>query len=111
MLTIDRAGAVIDRRVPGSRRTIRPVTTMTSNGASSGGAPAPREPGSFDGANATMTPSVGWKMVSAGQGQALLLHQRGLADEVSETQGGYSGMVLSSIRAVRRLTSPRAVLQ
>jgi hypothetical protein len=90
VLTVDRSGAVIDRRVPGSRRTMRPIITRTGGGSSSGSAPAP-DTGVSDGANALMTPSVGWKMVGVRQGEALILHQRGLADEVSETQGGYSG--------------------
>ena len=89
VLTVDRAGTIIDRRSPGIRRTIRPVTMRGPNGASSGGAPA--DTGGSDGGNALMTPSVGWKMVPVRQGEALLLHQRGLADEVSETPGGYSG--------------------
>jgi YD repeat-containing protein len=95
VLTVDRAGAVIDRRVPGSRTTFRPVTTMNGAGSSGGGisSGSARDPSSAGGSNgnALMTPSVGWKMVGIGQGEALILHQRGLADEVSETPGGYSG--------------------
>jgi len=92
VLTVDRAGDVIDRRAPGSRRTVRPVTMGgSSGGGSAGGLPIDTSGGSSDGANALMTPSVGWKMVGVRQGEALILHQRGLQGEVSETHGGYSG--------------------
>jgi hypothetical protein len=91
VLTVDRAGTVIDRRVPGSRRTVRPVTTRNGTSGSAGGAPTVDTFGGGGEGNALMTPSVGWKMVGVRQGEALILHQRGLADEVSETQGGYSG--------------------
>jgi hypothetical protein len=92
VLTVNRVGEVMDRRVPGSRRTSRPVTVIGTNGSAGGAAQDPSFGGaSGDGGNATMTPSVGWKMVGVGQGEAFLLHQRGLADEVSETPGGYSG--------------------
>jgi len=94
VLTIDRAGTVIDRRQPGARRTNRPFSPRNGDGSSSGtaggsGSSGPRGEPSSDGANALMTPSVGWKMIPVRQGEALLLHQRGLVDEVSETQGGY----------------------
>jgi hypothetical protein len=97
VLTIDRSGAVIDRRVPGSRRTIRPITMTNAEGTSSGGPVVDNVVGGSDGANALMTPSVAWKMVGVRRGEALVLHQRGLADEVSETPGGYSGQGCGSI--------------
>jgi mono/diheme cytochrome c family protein len=94
VLTIDRAGAVVGRRVPGSRRTIRPVNNFNNGSGSSGGSAEAPSGGDFTGGgdgNALMTASVAWKMIPVRNGEALLLHQRGLADEVSETQGGYSG--------------------
>jgi mono/diheme cytochrome c family protein len=92
VLTIDRAGAIVGRKTPGSRRTIRPIATDSNgNPVGEGSADVARGPGFNDGGNATMTAAVAWKMIPVRNGEALLLHQRGLADEVSETQGGYSG--------------------
>jgi YD repeat-containing protein len=101
VLTIDRAGKVLRRQVPGARRTFRTVTTTNGN-VSQGSSQ-----------EALMTPSVAWKMVPLRLGETLVLHQRGLADEVSETPGGYSGqdcggIIESTVSRVGPLGDPTA---
>ncbi len=39
----------------------------------------------------TMVPSVAWRLIPYRPGQALMVHQRALADEVSVESGGYAG--------------------
>jgi hypothetical protein len=90
VLTIDRAGEIVGRRTPGSRKTFRPVSTPTMGPPGSRSDVAPNSGGS-DVGEALMTASVAWKMVRLRDGEALILHQRALNGEVSETQGGYAG--------------------
>jgi hypothetical protein len=83
VLTVDRDGKILARQTPSPRRTFRPKAAVNEGNTAS---PASDVPPSL------MTASVGWKMIGLQTGQALLLHQRGLSDEVSETTpGGYGG--------------------
>jgi hypothetical protein len=93
VLTIDRDGRMLGKSAPPPRQVTRLVIDANGTGTS--------QPG-------MMTPSVAWKMVSLKVGQTLMLHQRGLADEVPVSQpGGYggdcNGIVESAVSAVNPL--------
>jgi mono/diheme cytochrome c family protein len=100
VLTLDADGQMTSRLSPPARDTFRQVHHKDKNGES-----LTSEPG-------TMTSSVAWRMVKLRQGQALLLHQRALAEEVTvEQPGGYGGtcggIVESAVSAVGALGGRR----
>jgi hypothetical protein len=68
VLTVDATGAVTSSVRPPARHGVSPL-----NGQ-------PR----------TMSPAVAWRMVSAGDSGALLLHQRGVDDPINPAPGGYA---------------------
>jgi mono/diheme cytochrome c family protein len=98
VLTIDRGGAVVARQVPPDRTTHRFTRS-----------PDPRTGGSRE---AHMVSSVAWRLVGLRPGQAVLLHQRALDDEVGAEPGGYGGngcsggVVESAVSGVGPLASP-----
>jgi hypothetical protein len=80
VLGVDRDGNIVSRLAPAPRPAFRQVHRKDSHGES------------FTSEPVTMTAGVAWKMVGLRPGQALLLHQRALADEVIvEQPGGYGG--------------------
>jgi mono/diheme cytochrome c family protein len=98
VLTVDRDGQVVARELPATRPTVRQVHHQDHNGES------------FTTEPATMTAGVAWKMVRLRTGQALVLHQRALAEEiVVEQPGGYGtgcgGIVETAVSAVGTLGS------
>jgi mono/diheme cytochrome c family protein len=93
VLTVDAKGTVIARSTPASRRTFRNVVRQTANGLNS----TPQM--------ATLSASVAWRMVPLHQGEAILLHQRALEEEVVAEPGGYGsngcgGIVESTLSSV-----------
>jgi mono/diheme cytochrome c family protein len=80
VLTLDGDGQLVSRVAPASRASVHQVVRKEANFESLASEPA------------TMTSAVAWKMVKLRNGQALLLHQRALADEITvEVPGGYGG--------------------
>jgi mono/diheme cytochrome c family protein len=78
VVTLDRDGAVVRRERPQPRAAMRTVHNRVDG------------QDRFESAPGTMTPAVAWRLVEGrAPGTALLLHQRGLAEEVSEQPGGY----------------------
>jgi YD repeat-containing protein len=91
VLTVDGEGRVTARATPATRSILRQIT-------SADGMSVMQLPG-------TMTASVAWRMVPFRPGQALVLHQRAMAEEVPVDQpGGYGGVcggiVESTVSAV-----------
>jgi hypothetical protein len=100
VLTVDRDGNVMGSATPAPRSVLRVVKRMAK-----GKTTFNSEPG-------TMRAGVASRLVSLRPGQALLLHQRAMADEVPVDQpGGYSGncggIVEDTISAVGALAPPR----
>jgi YD repeat-containing protein len=88
VLTVDMNGDghVVSRYTPPDRASMRlevePFDTSSGGHSSTSVRSVP----------ATMTASVAWRLVGLRPGMALLLHQRGMAEEVAVTApGGYSG--------------------
>lgn len=82
VLMVDAEGKVTRRLTPPKRAGFR-VVTSTEQG--SGGAVSKTSRGTV-----TFEPAVAWRLIEGRRGEALMLHQRALVEEVSTDSGGYA---------------------
>jgi cytochrome c553 len=82
VLMIDADGKVARRMTPPKRTGSRVITNVVQGPNGASGVSAMRAPATFE-------PAVAWRLVEGRRGEALLLHQRALVEEVSTESGGY----------------------
>ncbi len=105
VLEIDAGGRIARRFVPPQRQVPGMVRHEVSGAGGAGAGSTSKV--------ATMVPSVAWRLVPYKPGEALLLHQRALAEEVGVVPGGYGGqekcgsIVETTVSAVGTVTAEK----
>ena len=103
VLTVDAQGRVLARHLPPDRPSQRFVGSRDPN--------QPRVPGEPAGPRQTrMEAGVAWRLVGWRQGEAILLHQRALADDVVVQPGGYGSPCGGIVESVISGVGPLAAL-